>query len=234
MNKPRIGFIPSSEERDITKPTPSPHCLEAIRRAGGDVVMIDYQSPSEEQIKRMDRIDGLFLQGGGDMDPSRFGEPRHPKCGPTFPERDALELMLIKQAMDRDMPLMAICRGAQVLNVALGGTLYQDLPDELGLHHDLGVTASGEHIVQIEPGSLVHQITQTQSLPTNSTHHQSVKRLGDGLAITARHPDGVIEAIERPASRFLLALQWHPEHTIDIDDASIRFFEAFIGACQTH
>lgn len=231
MKKPRIGLIPSCIDCDPARPKPSKGCIEGVQRAGGEVVIIDYAASDADLRAVFEALDGLLLQGGGDINPARYGEPMHQKCGPVFYERDKLELRAIGLALERDMPLMAICRGTQVVNVALGGTLVQDLPEELGLNHNLGEQPSEAHRVQLLDGSLVKQAVALDTLVTNSIHHQSVNRPGDGLIVSACTDDGVIEAVERPASRFLLGLQWHPECTLDVDDASVRFFQALVDAC---
>ncbi len=233
MTRPRIGLIPSCENNDIARPNPSKGCLLGIERAGGEAVVIDYRATKRELKRLIDALDGFILQGGGDINPALYGEARHPACAPAFPERDALELLALETVLSRDMPLLTICRGTQVVNVFLGGTLYQDLPSELGVQHNLGtgVEIHPDHLVTMKAGSLVAAFAKSASLPTNSSHHQSVMRMGEGLVASAHAPDGVVEAIERPASRFLLGLQWHPELTLDQDAASCEFFRALLAAC---
>ncbi len=160
------------------------------------------------------RLDGLILSGGPDIDPVHYGQERHPETEAAQPERDAFELALARQALARDLPLLGICRGMQVLNVALGGTLHQHLPDVVG-HHLHRVTrfefADGGP-VRLEDGSLAERAAGARYVArTPSSHHQGVDRLGEGLVASGFADDGSIVALERPASEFVLGVQWHPE-----------------------
>jgi len=166
------------------------------------------------------RLDGLVLSGGGDIDPARYGAERDPHCGPASPARDGAELALLTAAVSRRLPVLGVCRGLQVLNVAMGGTLYQHLPDLVGHEgHSPEPGGYGRHEVAITPGSrlasILNRTDLTDHLPVvvPTHHHQAIERLGDGLTATAWAPDGTIEAVEldRAQHPFAVAVQWHPE-----------------------
>jgi len=209
----------------------------AIAAAGGTSVLL----PPMADPKRLDaewrRLDGLLLTGGGDVDPVRFGEARHPKTGSVDPARDAFEIELIGHARRELCPVFAICRGVQVFNVAFGGTLIQDIPSEPGRHH---AHAQGEdrdvptHRVTI-PGrdTRLAAATRVRAFTTNSFHHQAIGKPGPGLRIVAKSDDGIIEAVEPLVDGwFVLGVQWHPEATAVNDPISRKLFRAFVTACR--
>lgn len=180
----------------------------------------------------LDSVAGLMLTGGGDIDPARYGERRHEKVSNVNVARDATEVALVEEARRRRTPVLAICRGIQVLNVALGGTLVQDIPSQCpgALAHDEDTPRnSRSHDISVEPGSLIANAIGTGSCSVNSFHHQSVKGLGEGLKVTARSPDGVIEGIESEGEDWwVLAVQWHPEEMTDSPEPWDRgLFRAF-------
>lgn len=184
-----------------------------------------------------DRLDGVLLPGGGDVDPVRYGCTPHPATKNIDDSRDTLELTIARWAVDDDLPVFGICRGHQVLNVALGGTLVQDIPSEIGVsanRHD----TNGEprtvraHQVRIEANSRLATVLGQLRLEVNSLHHQAVDRLAPGLVATAWADDGVIEALESPAKRFVLGVQWHPEDLVEDDETMQRLFKAFIDAAR--
>lgn len=187
-----------------------------------------------------ERLDGLFLTGGVDVDPSFYGEAKHPLCGVTDPDRDAIELQLVKWAFADHLPILAVCRGFQVINVAFGGTLFQDVADQYpdAIKHDYFPTADGtptrdflSHDVRVEPRSLLGTYLNVHH-PVNSMHHQGIKSLAPGLAASAWAPDGLIEGIEGTNGQFVVAVQWHPEELTENDDGMNRLFKAFIAACD--
>jgi putative glutamine amidotransferase len=187
----------------------------------------------------LDRVDGLVLTGGEDIDPALFGEARQPATGPANDLRDECELALAREAAARRMPLLAICRGIQVLNVALGGSLVQDIPALVGgsLEHDAEAARSQRvHPVTVGAGTRLHEITGSDAISTNSFHHQSVARLAAGMRVTATSPDGVIEAMEA-ADRawWAVGVQWHPEElTGTPEDWDRRLFAAYAQAVAGH
>ena len=190
--------------------------LEAIRRAGGFALML---APDPELLQEPGQalalIDGLILAGGADIDPTFYGHRAGPHTVDTVPERDAFEIALTRAAIERDLPVLGICRGMQLINVALGGTLHQHLPDLLshGEHRRvLGSFDGAEHDVQVTPGSLAASVIGEATHVIKSHHHQVVDRLGEGLVASATAPiDELVEALELPGRRFVLGVQWHPE-----------------------
>jgi putative glutamine amidotransferase len=212
--------------------------LQAVARAGAAPLLIPSLVDGDQLRAIYDSLDGLLLPGGEDVDPNRYGESRLEACGPSSPERDATELTLARWAMDEGKPLLAICRGIQVLNVVLGGSLYQDIEIQLpdagkhdwypGQPRDLR-----PHPVDIVPGTRLARIVgNVTSLAVNSLHHQALKALAPGLRISARAPDGVVEAVEAPDHPFALAVQWHPEELAKGDARAQALFDALVGACR--
>jgi putative glutamine amidotransferase len=187
-----------------------------------------------------ERLDGLFLPGGVDVHPAEYGEAPGPLCGRTDPERDWTELLLLRWALADRKPVLAVCRGAQLVNVAVGGSLYQDVasqhPDAIKHdHYPVDGRRRDElaHEVQLAPGSRLRELLGTPTLSVNSMHHQGIARLAPGLVAVATSPDGLIEGVEAEADTFLLGVQWHPEDLVDVDSRMRRLFEAFIDACAS-
>jgi putative glutamine amidotransferase len=186
---------------------------EAIERAGGIPVIVPLLRP-DAIAALLDRVDGVCLPGGPDVQPSAYGEEPHPQLGPTEPRVDAVELALVKAADRRGLPILAICRGMQVLNVARGGTLHQHLPDVVGERLEHRQPEHGSittHRVETAPHSRLRATLGGPALEVNSFHHQAIKALGDNLAATAWAQDGTIEAVEQTGERLVLGVQWHAE-----------------------
>jgi putative glutamine amidotransferase len=190
--------------------------ITAIQAAGGLAVMIA-PDPGliEEPDEMLDRIDGLILAGGADIDPASYGAEAHPKTRGPVPERDRVEIALARRAIERDMPVLGICRGMQLINVALGGTLRQHLPDLVGNddhRRNPGSFENSEHDVRLQAGSLAERAAGEELHGTKSHHHQGVDEIGEGLVVTGYSAlDELPEALEAPAHRFVLGVQWHPE-----------------------
>ena len=210
---------------------------EAMRLAG--IVAHELVADDDAPDAVVARHGGLLLLGGSDVDPALYGEERHPATEVVPAPRDAYEIALIRAALARDLPIFAICRGIQVLNVALGGSLVQDIPTQVLQHLDHnpgGAPSMIGHYVEITPGTILSALLEAEIerdgfCAVNSRHHQAIKKLGEGLKVTASSVDGVIEAVERPASRFCVAVQWHPENFWQ----SGRFqglFRGFLAAAQ--
>jgi putative glutamine amidotransferase len=210
---------------------------QAVLHTGGDVRIVDPKMTVDEALTG---IGGLMLTGGDDVAPARYGEPTHPAVLEVEPERDEFEIALVQEARRRNLPILAICRGAQVLNVAFGGSLVQDIPSQ--------VTGALQHKLQVpphEPYALAHEVwfekdsllgsllkdrlSDADSCEVNSRHHQAVKQIAGGFRVTATAPDGVIEAFEDPGSRFCLGVQWHPENFWRTGEFR-ALFEGFVQA----
>jgi putative glutamine amidotransferase len=201
--------------------------VKAIEAAGGRPLLVP---PSTEGIEEtLDRLDGLLFSGGSDLDPELYGQEAHPETNEVIPERDSAEIALLNAALERDMPVLAVCRGSQVLNVARGGDLVQHLPEVVGDEkhkHTPGQFA--DHDVALEPGTHVRRILGDHA-PVKSHHHQGYGRLGEGLHQAARAEDGTIEALEDPERRFAIGVLWHPEAGEDF-----ALFEALVAEARDY
>jgi len=209
---------------------------DAVLRAGGLPVILS-PVPNEDVSAIVDRLDGLLISGGGDIEPRRYGEEPHPSVRRTDAARDEFEIALTREAYVRHLPVLAICRGLQIVNVALGGTLIQDIPSALGSidHTVIGhAVYDGHQPVTVESSSLIAKATGSTDLMVNSIHHQAVKDLAPGFRAVAWANDGVIEGIEHEDDDWpLLAVQWHPEYlSHNSDEASRRLFEGFIDSVR--
>lgn len=208
--------------------------LDAVRRAGGMALMLAPDPAlTANPDEALDLLDGLMLAGGADIDPGLYGAEPHPETVDTVPERDAFELALTRRALERELPLLGICRGMQLLNVAAGGTLRQHLPDELG-HHEhrkaIGTFDGAHHDVQLAPGSLAARAAGERVHATKSHHHQGVGRIGEGLVVSGWSAfDELPEAIELPSREFVLGVQWHPEA-----DEGSRLIGALVEQARAH
>lgn len=205
--------------------------FQGVNLAGGVAVLLPPQPVDPDTAGRvLDGLDGLILTGGKDIDPARYGQAPHPKTDEPDRARDAWEIALLDGALRRRMPVLGICRGAQVLNVAMGGTLTQHLPDVIGhTHHQLGNAVFGTSAVHTEPGTRLASLIG-ESSDAQCYHHQAIDRPGDGLIVSARDTDGVIEAIEIPGETFTLGVQWHPEERLD----DLRLFAGVVAAAAAY
>jgi putative glutamine amidotransferase len=203
---------------------------DAVARAGGLPILLPHEP--EHAAAYLDRIDGLVVTGGAfDVDPALFGAASRHASVTTKDRRTAFELAITRGAAERDMAVLGICGGQQLLNVALGGTLIQHIPDEVTgalAHEQPNPRTEPGHTVRVAKGTLLHRITGAEELPVNSAHHQAVKTVAPGMVVDATAEDGVIEGIEDPRRRFCLGVQWHPEYSISPGDTAI--FAAFIQA----
>jgi putative glutamine amidotransferase len=226
--RPVIAVAPCSRLGDY---------LASIRNAGAEARVLDWDADDAAQVVR--DADGVLLTGGADIDPGRYGQSEHPSYEPAEAGRDAFEIDLVRAAVEADAPVLAICRGMQALNVALGGALIQDVPTQVpgSIEHALLQPRNAiAHGVAIDEGTLLARLLPSYGpdrgvLPVNSRHHQAVDQPAEGLRVSARAPDGVIEAIERPASTFCLGVQWHPENFHESGEFA-ALFEAFVDACR--
>ena len=201
---------------------------DAVFAAGGEPVLLPTGSGTAEVVAR---LDGLVLAGGADVDPAHYGAPPDPHTGGLRPDRDATELAVLQAALARDLPLLAICRGMQLLNVTLGGTLVQHLPDVEGTGpHQQAPGVYAQREVRTAPGSELARLLGP-SAPVDCHHHQALDRIADGLTPSAWAEDGVVEGVEAPDRRCCLAVQWHPEASADrrLFDALVRAANSAIG-----
>jgi putative glutamine amidotransferase len=208
--------------------------LKALARAGAHPVLLPLGLPEAALTALLARLDGILFTGGGDVHPQRYGSRLIPEVNSIDEDRDRVEIHLLQETVARQTPFLGICRGLQVINVALGGTLYEDIPAQHpdAIKHDYFTEAGwprdhAAHAVDLEPGSRIAALLEMRSLTVNSLHHQGVRELAPGLLAAAYAPDGVLEAFELPTQPFGLAVQWHPECLPD-DPTQCRLFEAFV------
>ena len=207
--------------------------FEAVTRAGGIAVLLPPQPVDAEVADRvLDSLDGLIITGGKDVDPARYGQEPHATTDEPRPDRDAWEDALLTAAIDRGLPFLGICRGLQVLNVSLGGTLHQHLPDVIGsTRYNAGYGRFSENAVEVHAGTVTGDLLDdAAALAVHSYHHQAVDELADGLVVSARSDDGTIQAVELAAVPFGLAVQWHPEENAD----DLRLFAGLVEAAQDY
>jgi putative glutamine amidotransferase len=237
--RPRIGLTCSTDDggpgperlRILTK-TAYPAWVE---RAGGLPLLLPSLSPGLAG-EALDGLDGLVLTGGKDVHPFVYGAEPDKHLGLVDPQRDRFEMPLIREALARGLPLLAICRGIQALNVAVGGTLRQDLAHDrtATVQHRMDVVGESmdHHTLEVEEGTLLHRLLGATRVAVNSFHHQAVDRLGQGLTVSARTLDGTIEAVEGAAGGFVLGVQWHPEVMAADHAVSRALFEGLVAACR--
>jgi putative glutamine amidotransferase len=209
--------------------------VRSVEKAGGLPLIVAPGTPDDAPLL-FDHLRGLVLTGGSDIDPAHFGEARHSALKRIIPERDAFEIALCREAYQRDLPVLAICRGQQVLNVALGGTLYQDIASQVpgALEHSADTPRwATSHQVELLPGTRLRAILGAAAVAVNSFHHQAVKQVAKGLTVAARSPvDGIVEGLESRSQRFMLAVQWHPEDFYGHATTFEPLFAALVAACD--
>jgi putative glutamine amidotransferase len=231
--KPIIG-ISSNVEFD-SKHTLSNDYIQAVIKAGGIPIILPIGIDAD--VGRIsEKIDGLVLTGGGDIDPTLFGEEPHPQLGSISPGRDSLEISIIQQMLQHDKPILAICRGIQILNIAVGGDMYQDIYHQIDnplIQHSQNATRYHfSHYVKAENNSLIANIAGQTEFKVNSFHHQAVREVTKPLVVSARASDGVIEAVESVEHHFVVGVQWHPEPlALNGDHISQRLFQTFVDTC---
>lgn len=205
-----------------------------VFRAGGAPVLLPPVGGGELAQAWLDRIDALVLTGGGDVNPAMYGGNAHPTMYTLDAERDTSESSLAREALQRDMPILAICRGLQVFNVVMGGTLYPHLPDVFGnqVAHRLPPREPTLHSVRVTPGSKLATALRATEMEGVSWHHQAIRDMAPGLVATAYAPDGVIEGAEAPDRRWFVGVQWHPEMSADRDPVQQNLFDAVVEAVR--
>ena len=236
MKKPLIALTPSHDtaSNDIRM---LPTYINALEAAGAVPVVLPLPLPSEDLKQLVDTFDGFVFSGGPDVHPFLFGEETHIHCGNVSVMRDQMELALLPAVMEARKPILGVCRGVQLLNIGLGGTIWQDIPSQVERDFPVCHTQTYDytlpsHHVTVVPGSLLGEITGEETLSVNSIHHQAVKDVADGLTVAAVSSDGLTEALEMPGYPFFLAVQWHPEYLYQKNEASAKLFRSFVNACR--
>ncbi|MEY8354466.1 gamma-glutamyl-gamma-aminobutyrate hydrolase family protein [Lachnospiraceae bacterium 54-53] len=236
MKKPLIGLTPSHDtDNDDIKMRPT--YLRALKAAGGIPVVMPLEA-SEEDLKQLaEDLDGFLFTGGPDVHPFLFGEETHAHCGNVSEPRDRMELSLIPLVLEQRKPVLGICRGIQVLNIALGGNIWQDIPSQTEREFPIAHSQPYSyrmpcHTVSLAEDSLLARISGCSSLKVNSMHHQAVKDLGRGLTATGYSPDRLVESLEMPGYPFFIGVQWHPEYLWEKNEEAFRLFQTFAEACR--
>ena len=236
QNLQSIGGVPESLPASWVM---SHRYILTLTGVGAVPWMIPLLHEDEETLRAIyDELDGVFLPGGADIDPASYREERHPSCDRSDPPRDAVELLLVRWAVADRKPVLGVCRGLQLINLAFGGTLYQDLAAQRpgSIKHDYFPFRDGKprdylaHEVEVTEGTRLARLAGERCFKVNSMHHQGIRDLGEGLVVSAVAPDGVIEGVEMPSEdQFVVGVQWHPEVLSDADPRVRRIFEEFIS-----
>lgn len=237
LSRPVIGLTPShnTENDDLSL---RPTYIRALRAAGALPIVLPLEVSHEEIGQLADLCHGFLFTGGPDPHPFLWGEEVHEKCGTISQKRDQLELALLSEAMCRKKPILGICRGAQLLNIGLGGDIYQDIKSQYSsefpiAHIQPAAYSIPTHHVSVTEASLLFRLSGgLRELAVNSCHHQAIRKLAPGLIAGAFAPDGITEEIEMPDYPFLIGVQWHPEYLWKNDETSARLFAAFVQACR--
>ena len=235
--KPVIGVTPSME-MDEKFYSVSKNNLLALEQAGGIPVVLPYLATQEDINQIVDQLDGLYLTGGADIDPLYFNEEPHPNLGAFIPKRDAFEIEITKKMLAKNKPILGVCKGAQILNLATGGDMYQDIYSQiehpLHKHSQKVPRYAPSHTVELTEGSLIHRLIGKSNVRVNSFHHQANRQAGKGLIISGKASDGVVEVVESTEHHFALGIQWHPEMmgVEGKDPSSQNIFRGFISACK--
>ena len=229
--RPTIGIVISTDKKDESYAEKRGY-VDAVFAAGGLPVLIPVMEGDEAAAQFFSRVDGLLLPGGPDVDPVHFSEEPTHSYTAIDPRRDSFELALAGLAVENDIPILGICRGIQLLNVAAGGDIYQDLGEQrerVLVHDQKAPYWYPTHAVEVQPGTVLSGILGETRVRVNSFHHQAVRRVADGFLVSATASDGVIEAIENPSLRFALGVQWHPERMFAAYPIFLRLFSALVA-----
>ena len=232
--KPIIGVIGAvlSDDRSIVLN----NYIRSIERAGAMPIVLPVTESAEHAMRFAAMCDGFLFTGGVDIDPARYGEEKEAVCGEVCHARDQFEFFVFPYLFATNKPILGICRGCQLLNVALGGTLYQDIPSMIKsdlIHRQGEPHFKPSHDVYLIEGTPLYDLMGSTCIPVNSFHHQCAKVLGKELICMARADDGVTEAFYHPTHRFLWGIQWHPERSVECDENSKKIFGVFVDACKT-
>ena len=234
IKKPLIGVVPLWDE---TKDSywMLPGYMDGLTQAGGLPIILPLTDDQNEIHQLAGLCDGFLFTGGHDVSPEMYGEEALPECGVICPARDNMETALLKEALALGNPVLGICRGIQLLNIALGGTLYQDLPmqrSSMICHRQEPPYDVPSHTVSVAHGTPLASVLGVEELAVNSCHHQGIKDLAAGLQLMASAPDGLVEAVCLPNAGFVWAVQWHPEFFPRLDEPSQKIFRAFVQAAE--
>ncbi len=232
MKRPIIALCPSYDDERVMV---NRRYMDAIQKSGGIPLLMNLTSDKEVIEYYANTADGFLFTGGDDVDPREFGETVHEGFGDFCVERDRMEIPLAKRVMELKKPMLGICRGIQSMNVAFGGSLYQDIPIEFSkklIHRQNPPYNVPTHNISIKEGTLLQNIIGSTVYATNSMHHQSLKKVADGFIVSATSEDGIIEAFEMPDYPFALGLQFHPEHLFATDEKARNIFKSFVAACE--
>lgn len=243
MNKPKIALVCHRGEKPgsnrVLPDSLGTTYITSVIKAGGLPFLIPLDFPLKNLNVIRESFDALLLTGGGDVETKRYGGKEHPSVSGVWKVRDEIECRLMKLALETDWPVFGICRGLQVMNVAAGGKLYSDIPDQVPTaqyNHQQPVGTPRDHVVHdvlIKPGTLLHQIVGKERIPVNSFHHQAVSISGKGMKVAALSDDGIIESLENPDHPFVLGVQWHPECMQQYDE-HMELFRAFVNAADKY
>ncbi|MBB6450417.1 putative glutamine amidotransferase [Geomicrobium halophilum] len=211
--------------------------VTSILQSGGVPFVLPNVLQTEKIEKMVEAIDGLLVTGGGDIDPTLFGEEPHPELREISPLRDRFEMEIIQACLDKDIPILALCRGCQMLNIAAGGDMYQDIytqkTNQLLQHQQRAPRSHGSHYIEVNEGSKLAKIVESTRYKVNSFHHQAVRSMAEGFKVVGTASDGVIEAFESERHSFVIGVEWHPENMAIAEDVySKRLFNAFVKAAQ--
>lgn len=237
MKKPIIGLTPShnTENDDISM---RPTYIRALEAAGALSLILPLEASKEDLAQLASLCQGFLFTGGPDPHPFLWGEETHKNCGPISVKRDQMELNLLTIAMEQKKPILGICRGAQILNIGLGGDIYQDISSQYRSAFPIAHTQPlpyryPSHHVDVKKNTLLASFGDDTTISVNSCHHQAIRKLANGLVAGGVAPDGIVEEIELPDYPFFVGVQWHPEHLWETDRCARNLFQAFVRACST-
>lgn len=234
--KPIIGIVPAINQVKGQYYLHEDN-VKAVEQAGGIPILLPYVMNIKNIKQLLNKIDGLYLTGGDDIDPTLFAEEPHPNLGMITRIRDEVEIKMIKQILQSNKPLLAVCRGSQILNIALGGNMYQDIYSQIETpllqHSQQAINSHASHYINVEKNSLLYKLVDKTTLKVNSRHHQANRKIARYLRVSGRANDGIIEAIESTVHRFVLGLQWHPENmAVAGDENAQKIYQGFMDACH--
>ncbi len=230
-----LGNLSTVEDGAVTHAFVNQSYIEAVEKAGGIPLVFPVGTDWKSTAHLLERVDGLLVTGGLDVHPFYYDEEPYQELGAILPNMDLFHIEAIRKAVEMQMPILGICRGAQVMNVAFGGTLFQDLnhiPTMVLKHQQAGSRTLGMHYVEIEEGSQLRKLIGARVM-VNSMHHQSIKEISPDFRVVAKASDGVVEAIERKEYGFCMGVQWHPEEMIRVSSAMKPIFQSFVNATRT-